>query len=403
MSPVALAALHEALTVVLREGGRTDLACGRALREHPRLKPAECAEVVRVVYAAVRRFRLLCALAALPEAGTPCSSEDTRRLECALAALERRPRDRWPAGFSPEVARRKAATLAKESPAVYHSLPDWLAAALRRDLGPAFSRVATALSEEPPCVLRVNTRKTSPSALARRLAEESRLETRPVPGLPEALEAADRHAALQSRAFAEGFFEVQDAGSQRIAPALEAAPGMRVLDGCAGEGGKTLHLSNLMEGRGRIVALDVEARKLETLRRRAARADAQNVAVRLIEGPATWAEFAGFADRTLVDAPCSGTGVLRRQPETRWRLTPEGVAERVALQASILGSAAPTVRRGGLLLYATCSLLADENERQVARFLAAQGGRFEPVSSVRILPGVDGDCDGFFRAVLRRV
>ena len=170
-----------------------------------------------------------------------------------------------------------------------------------------------------------------------------------------------------------------------------------------GEGGKTLHLSNLMEGRGRILAMDVEARKLDTLRARAARADAQNIATRLIS-PEAWRELAGTADRVLVDAPCSGTGVLRRQPETKWRLTPEGVAERVALQAAILSGAAFAAKpAGGLVVYASCSLLSEENEGQVARFLARHPGAFELEEQRRVLPGVDGYCDGFFMARLRRL
>lgn len=401
MSPAAIAALHAILFAVVREGGRTDLACGRVLKAYPKLKPSEKAMVVRVAYAIIRRYRLLCALAALPE-GAPESPAETARLEAALIALEKRRRTGWPAGFSPDIALKRAALLEKSEPTVFHSMPDWIAEALRRDIGNKWVRVAGAMGEEPKCILRVNTRKGDAASLAKRLGA-AKIETRPVDGFPEALEAADRYAALHCAPFEEGLYELQDAGSQSVAPALEVKPGMRVIDACAGEGGKTLHLSNLMGGKGRIIALDVDPKKLETLKKRAARADAQNITTRVVEGLSTWKDLEGTADRVLIDAPCSGSGVFRRQPESKWRLTPEGVAERIAMQAAILDAAAYAAKVGGLVVYATCSLFADENERQVARFIARHKGRFVLRDSRRLLPGCDGDVDGFFIARIERV
>ncbi len=403
MSPAALAALEQAVRAVMLEDGRTDMAAGRALRDHPRLSPAEKAQVVRRAYAMVRRWRLVRHVAGV--AGglrEPWAPGEFARLDAALSVTEGVVPSFTPPRFAPAVAKRRLDAARAEGGALAHALPDWLAERLRASLGRRFDRVCTALLEEAPCVLRVNRRKGDPASLAAMLDAEG-VATRPVPGLPDALEAADRHAALGSRAFASGYFEVQDAGSQRVAPFLLGAPARRVIDACAGEGGKTLHLSDLMEGRGRIQAMDIDTRKLDTLRARAARADAQNIATRAVS-PEAWRELAGSADAVLVDAPCSGTGVLRRQPETKWRLTPEGVAERVALQASILDDAAFAARpAGGLVVYATCSLLSEENEGQVARFLARHPGVFELERQQRVLPGVDGDCDGFFMARLRRL
>lgn len=403
MSPAAFAALEQAVRAVLVDGGRTDMAVGRALRDHARLTPEEKAAVVRRAYAMVRRWRTLAHVAGLPESpGAPWARGDFARLGAALEIAEGGRADSPPSGFSPAVARRRLEAANAQGGALAYALPEWLAEKLRAALGRRFDKVCAAMLEESPCALRVNTRKGDSASLAARLRAEG-VATRPIPGLSAALEADDRYAALRSRAFAEGYFELQDAGSQRVAPFLTPAPGLRVIDACAGEGGKTLHLSNLMEGRGRILAMDVDARKLDALRARAARADAQNIATRLVSDEA-WRELAGTADRVLVDAPCSGTGVLRRQPETKWRLTPEGAAERVALQAAILDRAAFAAKPGaGLVVYATCSLLSEENEGQVARFLARHPGVFELEEQRRVLPGVDGDCDGFFMARLRRL
>jgi 16S rRNA (cytosine967-C5)-methyltransferase len=401
MTPAAFAVLQKTVTAVILENGRTDIAVGRALREEIRLWPDDRAEIVRRAYAMVRHWRLLRHLSGVPGGiAEPWSPEAFGKFEAALAVIEGRKPEHIPPGFVVEVAKRRMEKVAVDFPATRYSLPDWLAEKFRSSLGRRFDKVCTALLTEPPCMIRVNTRKTDPIALAARLLTEG-VKTSPADGLPDALVAADRYAALQSPSFEENLFEVQDAGSQRVAPYLMVEPGQRVLDACAGEGGKSLHLSNLMAGKGRILSTDIEPRKLETLKARAARADAQNIAVRLAS-PEVWTELAGTFDRVLIDAPCSGTGVLRRQPETKWRITPEAVAERVALQSEILDQAAFAVKSGGLVVYATCSLLSEENEGQVARFLARHPDAFFLEEQRRLLPSVDGDCDGFFMARLRR-
>lgn len=402
MTPAAFAVLQKTVTAVILENGRTDIAVGRALREEPRLWPDDRTEIVRRAYAMIRHWRLVRHLSGVPGAPTdPWTPEAFAKFEAALAVIEGRKPEHLPAGFVVEVAKRRMDKAAAEFPATRYSLPDWLAEKFRTALGRRFDKVCAALLAEPPCMLRVNTRKTDSVALAARLQAEG-VKTSPAPGMPDALVAADRYAALQSASFEENLFEVQDAGSQRVAPYLMVEPGHRVLDACAGEGGKSLHLSNLMAGKGRILSTDIDPRKLDALRARAAGADAQNIAVRPVT-PGMWAELAGTFDRVLVDAPCSGTGVFRRQPESKWRLTPEAVAERVALQASILDEAAFAAKPGGLVVYATCSLLSEENEGQVARFLSRHPGAFALEEQRRVLPAVDeGDCDGFFMARLRR-
>ena len=305
MTPASFAAFEQTVTAVVLDDARTDMAAGRALRDIGGIAPDEKAEIVRRACAMVRHLRLVRHVAGVPGAPTdPWPAGAFARLEAALAVVEGRRPEFIPPGFSPEVARRRMETVSKEYPATHRSLPDWLAEKFRASLGRRFDKVAGALLESPPCTLRVNTRKTDAAALVARLAGEG-VVARPVPDMPDALVAADRYAALQSAAFEEGLFELQDAGSQRIAPFLQVEPGLRVIDACAGEGGKTLHLSNLMAGKGRILALDTEPRKLDALQTRAARADAQNIAVTPIAGPETWVKLAGTADRVLIDAPCS--------------------------------------------------------------------------------------------------
>jgi 16S rRNA (cytosine967-C5)-methyltransferase len=300
--------------------------------------------------------------------------------------------------------------------ALTHSYPDWLVAALRAQLGDERVELALAASNRrAPLCARANRLKIDRDELMRRLAKEE-MGTRPVELAPDALELTSHHNAYALEAFREGLFELQDPSSQLIGEVVAPPPRGRLLDLCAGAGGNSLHLAALLGGGGRIVAADVAPAKLEELRRRARRAGVTNLETHLIppKGPLP---FEGPFDRVLVDAPCTGTGVLRRNPEARWRLRPTDLVELPALQAEILARAAPLVRAGGRLVYATCSVLDAENDAVVDRFIV-QNPEFEPVlikeilGSDRALSIGDGarlrtaperqDMDGFFAAVLRR-
>ena len=191
--------------------------------------------------------------------------------------------------------------------------------------------------------------------------------------------------------------EIQDAGSQAIAPLLEVEPGMRVIDACAGAGGKTLHLAALMQGQGEIVAMDVSAAKLSELRRRAAKAGTRIIRTE------TWREdtlkrYGGWADRVLIDAPCSGLGTLRRQPDLKWRLSEAALEKTRRLQRRLLDHYPGLLKPGGKLVYATCSVLTSENEQQIET-LRERDGRFEIEETRRISPAATG-WDGFFAARL---
>lgn len=300
---------------------------------------------------------------------------------------------------------------------------DWLEGPLRRAFGPALRAEMAALNAPAPLDLRVNTLKTTPEAARTTLAAEG-VESEFTPLSPVGLRVAGRASLPATRAFQDGLIEVQDEGSQIVALLAGARPGMTVVDFCAGAGGKTLALAAAMAEAGRLNgtlwALDVEARFLKRLTERAARAGAAAIRTHALDGEADpWlAAHAGTADVVLVDAPCSGSGVWRRHPAARAWLTPERLAEAIEHQRSALAAAMPLVKPGGRLLYATCSVLVEENEERVAELLTAHRD-FRTVTVVDAWTAnlaapcpVEGPClrlspvrtgtDGFFLAIFER-
>jgi 16S rRNA (cytosine967-C5)-methyltransferase len=291
--------------------------------------------------------------------------------------------------------------------AVRLEVPDWILPALRERFGPTLEPELAAMSEPAPLDLRVNLLKgTRDQALAALRAEG--IEAEPTHLSPWGLRIPGRRAITTGPAFQSGLVEIQDEGSQMVAALVGAMPDMRVVDFCAGAGGKTLALAMTMGNQGHIVACDVSAPRLEGAVRRLRRAGVHNVERHHLVPGDKWAKRrAGGFDRVLVDAPCTGTGTWRRNPDARLRLKPIDLGELAPKQAAILDTAARLVRKGGRLVYATCSLLPQENELQVAAFL-------ERHPDFALVPaGPDGPylsltprrhgTDGFFGAVLERV
>jgi 16S rRNA (cytosine967-C5)-methyltransferase len=284
-------------------------------------------------------------------------------------------------------------------PSIAYSVSDWLWQYGCRQMGEAsWQRELDAMNRQADVFLRVNSLKTSMEELRERLLQEG-FATEPVEGVPSALKLAARGNVFRTKAFQEGLFEVQDAGSQHIAPFLEAAPGMRVIDACAGGGGKTLHLAALMQNKGHIIAMDVEAWKLKELRKRARRNGVFNVETRLIESK-TLKRLYNSADRLLLDVPCSGSGVLRRNPDAKWRITDSFMEEVKAKQQMILEHYPQMLKVGGKMVYATCSVFAEENRKQIENFLALNP-HFELEAEELLLPSFHG-WDGFYMARLRK-
>lgn len=278
------------------------------------------------------------------------------------------------------------------------SIPEWLDELGVQEMGEElWTKTIFALNEDAELVLRPNTLKISQNELVKTLEKEG-VEAHPISG--EAIVLAKRRKLAGLKSFRKGLFEVQDKGSQEIAPFLEVEPGMTVIDACAGAGGKTLHLAALMNNEGRITAMDVHKRKLVELEKRIRRNDVKIVKTAVIK-EAVVKGMHETADRLLLDVPCSGLGVLKRKPDSKWKLSFDEIQSLKKLQEEILSSYSKMVKVGGKLVYATCSVLPSENEEQVRKFIAQNGDRFVLLKEKNVRPQ-DG-FDGFYMALIERI
>ncbi|MCY1076482.1 RsmB/NOP family class I SAM-dependent RNA methyltransferase [Archangium lansingense] len=320
----------------------------------------------------------------------------------------------------PEAARALEALPRDKRFPIAASLPDFLARYFREVFGEDAERAAEAMNERAPLTARTNGFKGDREKL-RALLEQEGVQSSPTSLSPLGLILDTRTNAFSLEAFREGWFELQDEGSQLLGMLVDAPP-TRVVDACAGAGGKTLQLAVQMKNRGDLHALDIEEWRIEELRKRARRAGVHNVRTQVIppEGPEAdeaIAPLKGKADRVLVDAPCSGTGTFRRKPDARYRLTPEMLADHVARQKRLLERFSQLVKPGGRLIYGTCSILRQENEEVVQDFLSKHpdysvrpvaeelgpelGAKVGPGPFLRLAPHLHGT-DGFFGAILVR-
>jgi 16S rRNA (cytosine967-C5)-methyltransferase len=414
-TPALFAHTEAALSELLRSTFPADLVVSRYFRQHRELGHADRGFVAETVFTVLRRKRSLSAR---------CGDDVTsRRLLLATLAciqgLNRRELDvvlnevegKW-------LAQAKAIKLEDLPPAVRCDLPDWLYEALAAQFGAAeLEPLAAGLNQSAPLDLRVNLLKAErKDVLARLLADGLAAEA--CPYSPIGIRLAGKPALSKYPLFIDGRIEVQDEGSQLLGFLLQPKRGEMVADFCAGAGGKTLLLGALMRSQGRLYAFDVAEKRLAKLKPRLARSGLSNVhPVRIeSENDIKIKRLAGKLDRVLVDAPCSGLGTLRRNPDLKWRQTPEAVAELNVKQSAILHSASGLVKKGGRLVYATCSLLDAENEAVVAGFLEKhpefvalsaeevlrkQDILIECGERLRLLPHRHGT-DGFFAAVMER-
>lgn len=277
---------------------------------------------------------------------------------------------------------------------IIESFPDWLHQLATQQLGNQWPEIAAALNTPAPLCLRINTLKAKHADVLKHLQAEGYI-TQSIPNFPDALCIENAPKITKHPLFDQGFFEVQDAGSQAIAPFLNPQPGSFVIDACAGAGGKTLHLAALMQNTGKIVALDVFPKKLLALKMRAKRAGAK------IIDTETWnkntlKKLNQKADYLLLDVPCSGTGVIKRDVDTKWKLTQTHLDKNIATQRKILTEYTQMLKPGGTFVYATCSILQSENEMQANWFLQNFGIDFEMITEKRINPTTE--TDGFYMA-----
>ncbi len=413
-TPALFAHAEAVLAQLLRFDHPADAVVSRYFREHRELGHADRGFVAETVFAVLRRQRSLTA-----RCGEPVTP---RRLLLAALAVVRgwSLREFAPvlkAAEEPWLAEVKAFRDETLPPAVRDDMPDWLHALLVAQYGEEnVPRLVRAMNQAAPLDLRANTLKTGRDDLRTALAADG-IVAEPTPYSPIGLRLRDKPALAKHPLFLGGHFEVQDEGSQLLGALLEARRGEMVVDFCAGAGGKTLLIGAQMRNTGRLYAFDVSDKRLNNLKPRLARSGLSNVhPVRIEhERDAKVKRLAGKMDRVLVDAPCSGLGTLRRNPDLKWRQDETAVAELNAKQTAILAAAATLVRPGGRLVYATCSLLTAENEAVVQDFLAkhpdfclrpaseilAKQGITLDGEMLRLLPHLH-DTDAFFAAVLER-
>jgi len=424
----------EAYGAVRHDGWLADRALDHVLRTKRHLYSNERRAVAERVYALLRRQRTVDAL--LERAGARLEGRSTTEQDLLRIAASRvlhgetaegvattsglRPEEARVLDGLPSAAAGLSALPRATRFALDASLPDFLAERFLREFGDRAEAEAAAMNERAPLTARVNLLKTTREGLQERLRSEG-VEARETPLSPLGLFLETHQNAFSLPSFREGLFELQDEGSQLLGLLVDAPP-TRVVDACAGAGGKTLQLAAQMKNRGELFALDIAARRLEELKRRARRDGVHNVRIRPIPafGPevaAALSDLADRADRVLVDAPCSGTGTYRRKPDARYRLTEAMLAEHVERQRMLLEQFAPLVRPGGRLVYGTCSVLTEENESVVAWFLERHPGfRAVPPADrlgpelgakvttgdfLRLSPATHGT-DGFFGAILVR-
>ena len=286
--------------------------------------------------------------------------------------------------------------------AIVCSITDWLDELGVANLGKTqWQRELDALNTQASVVLRVNRLQTNPKALQNELTVEG-IETVSHRNYPDALILKERANVFETDAFQRGLFEVQDASSQLVGDFTDVSPGMQVIDACAGAGGKSLHLAALMENKGQLTALDIYPHKLHELKRRARRAGAHNITTRHIQSTKVIKKLHGRADRVLIDAPCTGLGVLRRNPDAKWKIDADFLERVIKTQQHIIHAYAAMVKPGGKLIYATCSILKQENQNQVEDFLQSEIGKSFTLEKDLIVSPAKSGFDGFYMARMVR-
>ena len=301
-------------------------------------------------------------------------------------------------GFDPSQFFQRIHTT-KHSRALRESIPDWLDAQGEKELGIRWEPVLAALNTTPDLIIRVNSLKTTPKELIVILHKEG-IIAEPVEGNPEALLIKEKINVFRLPSFHAGLYEVQDAASQMASQILDPHPGMRIIDACAGEGSKTLHLAALLKNKGKIIAMDTQEWRLKQLRKRAAKAGTDTIETRLITSTKVYKRIQGTADRLLLDVPCSGLGTLRRNPDIRWKVTAEDLERLKHLQQDLLEKYCKSLKPQGTMVYSVCSILPSEGEEQIKRFLTHHAD-YQLLDEKRYWPDTDRT-DGFYIALLQR-
>ncbi len=381
-------------------GYQADKVIERLFKKNRKLGARDRRFIAETTYDIIRSWRFLWTACGFNEPSL--EHDDLLRLIGAWMILKGSTLPSWPEfqSLKPAKILEGAERARAASVAVAESVPDWLYELGLREIGPEWDSMLHALNEQAPVCMRANRLKGSREDLIKALAREE-ISAHAAPETEDGVILDERRNIFSTNAFKAGLFEIQDGASQQVAPLTQAKPGDRVIDACAGGGGKTLHLAALMKNKGKIISMDVSERKLQSLRERCTRAGVDIAEVRVIDSMKTIKRLEKTADRVLLDVPCTGLGVLRRNPDKKWKIQPEEIERLHLLQAEILAGYSQMTKVGGTLVYATCSCLPSENEKQVARFLAESGTAWELVAEKKFSPGHNG-YDGFYAAALVR-
>ena len=385
---------------IFNDGVYADKAVEKALKRDRRWGSRDRKFVAETIYDIVRWKRLYAEIANVKE---PFDRPNIWRLFSVWCVLKGIPLPEWNQ-IEPTPTRRikgRFDTLIKIRK-FKESIPDWIDNIGVEELGEElWSKEINALNKKAEVILRTNTLLITKEELKKQLRIEN-IQTEFIPRHPDALKLKERANVFKTEAFKKGFFEVQDASSQLVASYLDVKPGMKVIDTCAGAGGKSLHLASLMQNKGQIIALDIYQSKLKKLKVRARRNKIHNIDTRVIDSNKPIKKLYNKADRVLIDAPCSGLGVLRRNPDSKWKLAPEFLKNIKETQQNILQQYSKMLKKGGKLVYATCSILPSENQLQIEKFLTSEEGKdFTLVKQNKVLAHTSG-FDGFYMAQLEK-
>tara|TARA_R110002051_G_scaffold165369_1_gene236222 strand:- start:2538 stop:3752 length:1215 start_codon:yes stop_codon:yes gene_type:complete len=393
-------AVIDGLNLIFNENEYADKVVQKVLRYDKRWGARDRGFIAETTYEIVRYKRLYTEIA---EVKAPFSRPDLFRIWAVWAVLKGISLPDWKQ-IEPTPERRIKGKFDELSQIrkFREAIPDWIDDLGEKALGDKlWTEEIAKLNVPAEVILRTNTLKTTKEELRKALLNEN-IVAEPIKGYASALKLVERANVFVTQAFKNGMFEVQDASSQLVSEFLDVEPGQRIVDTCAGAGGKSLHLAALMENKGQLISMDIYGSKLKELKRRARRNGAHNIEVREIESSKVYKKLYGSADRVLIDAPCTGLGVLRRNPDSKWKMQPEFLDKIVKTQAEIIRSYSKIVKPGGKMVYATCSILPQENSHQVQSFLKSEEGKdFTLVKDKKIYASKSG-YDGFFMALLEK-
>ncbi len=400
--PNLLTSVKAILNDIFSENRLADLAIEKNFRANKKFGSRDRKFVAETVYDVVRNLRLYSHTAGIKDNSF---TEDSllRLIHVSMIFRDIYPLNyEFEKTFLQQVKKAKAGTGIRFD--IQFSIPEWLHKYGKTSLPDRWEKEMAAQHSQADVYLRVNTLKlTKEKAVEALLKEEIETESLKAKGMPlQLIRLKERKDVFRTESFKKGYFEVQDGGSQLIPEFLAPKPGERIIDACAGGGGKALQTAAIMKNKGKILAMDTVAWKLQELKKRAARGGVDIIETKLIENTKSIKRLQSSADKVLLDVPCSGSGVFRRNPDAKWKISLERINSLIELQAQILQDYSGMAKTGGIVVYATCSIFPQENGNQIKLFLEKNEGKFELLEEKQIYTSETG-FDSFYMAKLKRI